>query len=171
MDTNLEKKIDNRRNHRFAAGVVLIVFGGASLLQRWLDIGNIIVLILGLGMLAWGSISHRTGWIIPGGVLTGIGLGILAQEGHWFFPLADQNGVFLICFAIGWFLITLLSSLFTCTQWWALIPGGIMAVIGSSILVTNGAVRWEDLNLVYAIILLSAGLFLLAYKGRSKKDE
>jgi cytochrome c oxidase subunit IV len=93
------------------------------------------------------------------------------MEGRWFFPLADQNGVFLICFAFGWFLITVLTALFTCTQWWALIPGGIMALIGGGILVTNGTVRWEDLNLVYAVILISIGLVLLAYKGRAKKNE
>jgi hypothetical protein len=171
MDTNLEKKIDNRRNHRIAAGVILIVFGAAALLQTWLDIGNYIILALGLGMLVWGSLSHRTGWIIPGGVLAGIGLGILAEEGRWFFAAADQSGVFLLCFAVGWFLITLLTTLFTSTQWWALIPGGIMAVIGGSILATNGGVRWEDLNIVYAVLLLGIGLFLIAYKGRPRKDQ
>ena len=101
----------------------------------------------------------------------GIREGILAEEGHWFFATVDQSGVFLVCFALGWFLITLLTGLFTRTQWWALIPGGIMAVIGGSILVTNGTLRWQDLNLVYAILLLFIGLFLIAYKGRPKKIE
>ena len=171
MNSTLEKKIDNRRNHRISAGVILIILGTVSLLQRWLDIGNYIVLVLGLGMLVWGSVSQRTGWIIPGGVLTGIGLGILAMEGHWLFPGADQDGVFLVCFAFGWLLITLLTALFTRTQWWALIPGGIMTLIGGGMLVTNGAIRWEDLNLVYAIILFSIGLFLLTYNGRPRKNE
>jgi hypothetical protein len=171
MDPALEKRTNNHSNHRIAAGVILIIFGVAFLLQLWLDIRDYIILSLGLGMLVWGSVSRRTGWIIPGGVLTGIGLGILALQGHWFFPLADQNGVFLICFALGWFLITVLTALFTSTQWWALIPTGIMAVIGSGLLAVNGAVRWEDLNLVYAILLLITGLFLLVYKGRSKKNE
>ena len=171
MDTNLEKKINNRRNHRIAGGVILIVFGLATLLQRWLDIGNYIVLLLGISMLVWGSVSRRTGWIIPGGVLTGIGLGILAMEGPWKFASEGQNGIFLICFAFGWFLITLLTAIFTCAQWWALIPGGIMAVLGGSILVTNGAIRWMDLNLVYAVILIVIGLILLVYRGRPKKNE
>ncbi len=171
MDSNLEKKIDNRRNHRIAAGVILIIFGVASLLQRWLDIGNYIILLLGLGMLVWGSISRRTGWIIPGGVLTGIGLGILATESGWIFPLADQDGVFLLCFALGWFLITLLTAIFTSIQWWALIPGSIMTLIGAGILATNGVVRWADLNLVYAVILIVVGLVIITYKGRSKKNE
>jgi hypothetical protein len=170
MNRQLEKKTNHPGTHRIAAGVILILFGVASLLQRWLDIGNYIVLLLGLGMLAWGSVSRRTGWIIPGGVLTGIGLGILAMEGRWLFPVADQDGIFLVCFAFGWFLIALFTALFTSTQWWALIPGGIMALIGASSLVTNGLVRWDDLNLVYAILLISIGLFLVAYQGRPKKE-
>lgn len=170
MDSILEKKINNHSNIHLAGGAFLIILGAATLLQRWLEIGNYIVLLIGLGMLILGSISHRTGWIIPGSVLTGIGLGILAMEGGWLFPVADQNGVFLICFAFGWFLITLLTALFTRTQWWAIIPGGIMALIGGGILVTNGTAGWEELNLVYAIILISLGLVLLAYKGRPKKN-
>ena len=171
MDTNLEKKINNRRSHRIAGGVILILFGMATLLQRWFDIGNYAVLLLGLGMLGWGSVSRRTGWIIPGGVLSGIGLGILAMEGPWRLPIENQNGLFLLCFALGWFLITILTTIFTCTQWWALIPGGIMALIGGSILVTNGTVRWMDLNLVYAIILIVVGLILLVTRSRSRKND
>jgi len=171
MDTNLEKKINNRRSHRIAGGVILILFGMATLLQHWFDIGNYVVLLLGLGMLGWGSVSRRTGWIIPGSVLSGIGLGILAMESPWRFPIENQNGLFLLCFALGWFLITILTAIFTCTQWWALIPGGIMALIGGSILVTNGAVRWLDLNLVYALILIVVGLILLVTRGRSRKND
>ena len=171
MEPNYENKINRRRNHRIVAGVILVLFGLATLLQRWLDIGNYIVIVLGAGMLVWGSVTHRSGWIIPGGVLSGIGLGILAMQGPWQIPIADQNGVFLLCFAMGWFLITLLTALFTCTQWWALIPGGIMALIGGSILVTNGAIRWMDLNLVYAFILIVIGLILLVFRGREKNNS
>jgi hypothetical protein len=171
MDTDLEKKINTRRNHRIAGGVVLIILGAATLLQRWFDIGSFIVLLLGLFMLVWGSASRRTGWIIPGGVLTGIGMGILAVEGPWQFPTVDQNGIFLLCFALGWFLIATLTAISTCTQWWALIPGGIMTLIGGGILVTNRAFRWEDFNPVYAVALISIGLFLILRKSRPKKDE
>jgi hypothetical protein len=109
--------------------------------------------------------------IIPGGVLTGIGLGILAIQGPWHFPVEGQNAIFLLCFALGWFLITILTALFTCTQWWALIPGGIMALIGCTILVTNGAFHWMDINLVYAAILIVIGLILLVYRGRPKNND
>ena len=114
MEPITEKKITRRHNSRIAAGIILIVFGAATLLQRWLDIGNYIVLLLGLGMLIWGSLSHKTGLIIP---------------------------------------------------------GGIMALIGGTILVTNGAFRWMDLNLVYAAILIVVGLILLVFRGGTKKNS
>jgi len=170
MNPDLENKLNNRRNHRIAGGIILIIYGAAILMQRWLDIGDFIVLLLGLSMLVWGSVSRRTGWIIPGGVLTGIGLGILAFESPWFFPSADQNGVFLLCFAFGWFLITILTALFTCTQWWALVPGGIMALIGGGILLTDGVIRAADFNLIYAVLLIVVGLVLLLYGARKKND-
>lgn len=171
MDFNSENKINHRRSRRITAGVLLVLLGAACLLQHWLDIGNYIVLLLGLGMLIWGSIFHRTGLIIPGGVLTGIGLGILAMQSPWQIPATDQSGIFLFCFALGWFLITLLTALLTCTQWWALIPGGIMAVIGGGILVTNGDMPWMNLNLVFAAILIFTGLVLLVYRGKPRQND
>jgi hypothetical protein len=46
-----------------------------------------------------------------------------------------------------------------------------MAVIGGSILVTDGAIRWMDLNLVYAVILIVIGLVLLVFRSRPKKNS
>ncbi len=169
MNPGFQNKNNHHRTHGIAAGVLLILFGVAALFQRWFDIGMYAVALIGSAMLIWGSISHRTGWIIPGGVLSGVGLGILVMNGPWKFPGQDQNGIFLLCFAMGWFLITLLTALFTCTQWWALIPGGIMAFLGGTILVTNGTIRWVDLNLVYAVILILLGLTLLVYRSRPAK--
>ena len=95
-----------------------------------------LVLAAGVGMLALGSLLRKTAWIIPGGVLSGIGLGIVLSEGPWKFPVARQSGLFLLCFALGWFLITLLSRFTTSrTQWWALVPGGIMTALGCIILI------------------------------------
>ena len=172
MDTNLEPKNTNRHNPRLVAGIILILIGTVNLLQRWLDIGSYVTLLLGIGMLVLGSATHKRGWIIPGGVLTGIGLGIAISEGPWRIPGLDHSGLFLLCFAVGWFLITALSALFTdCTMWWALIPGGIMAVLGITMLVTRGNVRGEDLNLLFAAILMVIGVTLIATRGRVKKSN
>jgi len=46
MEPISEKKTYRRHNSRIVAGVILIVFGAATLLQRWLDIGQLYVLLL-----------------------------------------------------------------------------------------------------------------------------
>jgi len=171
MEPDINKHSSKQLDRRLTGGVLLILLGGAVLLQRWFNIGMYMALLLGSLLLAWGCLARRKGLIIPGGVLTGIGLGILALEGPWQIPAELESGVFLLCFACGWFLIALLTALFTCTQWWALIPGSIMAVIGGSILVTHGAIHWEDLNLVYAAALICVGLVLIVYRGRSSRNE
>ena len=171
MKADRENRPYNRRIHRLAGGIVLILLGLTALLARWFDIGSSMVLLIGLAMLVWGAASRRTGWIIPGGVLTGIGLGILALQGPWGIPGPVQNGVFLLCFAFGWFLIAALSAIFSCVQWWALIPGGIMAALGGSILVTHGAIRPEDMNLIYAALLIALGLGLLIYGARPRSSQ
>ena len=171
MQPTSENRTTRRHNGRLVAGIILVLIGAATLLQRWLDIGNYIVLLIGAALLLWGSVSRKTGLIIPGGVMSGIGLGILAMQAPWHFPVEAQSGIFLVCFAMGWFLITLLTSLFTCTQWWPLIPGGIMALIGGAILVTNGAIPWLDLNVVYAVVLIVVGVVLLVFHGKSKKND
>jgi len=170
METAPETKPTHRRRSGLVTGIVLILIGTAVLLQTWLDLDRYLVLLLGVAFLAWGALSHRTGLLIPGGVLTGIGLGVLVEAYPRILQGADPNGAFLLCFAAGWFLITLLSALFTCTQWWALIPGGIMAAIGGALIATRGGIRGQDLNLVYAGLLIAAGLALLASHARSRKD-
>ncbi len=169
MDPRPEEKRAHLPSRQLVGGIFLILIGLAILLGHWFDLGAYTVLLLGSAMLVWGCLSHRTGWIIPGGVLSGIGLGILALEGPWKIPPVDDSAVFLLCFSFGWFLITLLTALYTCTQWWALIPGGIMAVLGGTLLVTNGNLPWADFNLIYAAILILIGLSLLIYRGRGAK--
>ena len=161
------------RPQRVAGGVILILAGITLLLARFLDIGMFLVLLLGAAMLVWGAISRTVGWIIPGGVLSGIGLGILALEGP--FKLADladvpRGGVFMLCFALGWFLITLISRLVGCeTMWWALIPGGIMAVIGGAMLLGGAWLKLLELsNLLWPAALILVGLALIFRTRRNQ---
>jgi hypothetical protein len=100
--------------------------------------GLYLALAAGMTMLLLGALLHKNAWIIPGGVLSGIGLGIVLLEGPWAVPEVRQSGLFLICFALGWFSITLLSRLTTRkTQWWALLPGGIMVLLGVAIMLQS----------------------------------
>jgi hypothetical protein len=126
---------------------------------------------LGALFLLLGIVQREAGWIIPGGILSGIGLGIVLNEGPFnLFPGLEDGGVFMLSFAAGWGLITLLTAVFTKeTHWWALIPGGIMALIGAAVLwgglFANGL---ELLGTLWPLALIIIGLAILLNARREK---
>jgi hypothetical protein len=152
------------RRNDMGGGVALVAIGLFLLVARFLDIGQIFLLLLGGGFLAWGIATRTAGLLIPGGILSGIGLGVLLMEGPFGSVSGDaEGGVFLLSFALGWFSITALSALFTRdTQWWAVIPGTIMALIGTGVLVGGAALTvLEFVGDYWPVALILVGLYLL----------
>ncbi len=158
---------------RWVGGVVLIAIGllllAEQVLGRYLgEMRGLFVLpALGIVFLAWGSVSRKVGLLIPGGILSGLGLGAILVQG----PLANfseeaTGGVFLLCFASGWLLITIFSALFArCTVLWPLIPGGIMALIGDGLLAgAEGLVALTFLNNAWPVALIAVGLYMILWR-------
>jgi hypothetical protein len=118
---------------------------------------------LGLIFLVWGIGARTVGLLVPGGILSGIGFGVFLVGG----PLSGigdpvTGGVFMLCFALGWALITLLSPLAGKLHWWPLIPGGVMALFGGALLA--GSAGLQALNLVgkaWPLALIAGGLYLI----------
>ena len=166
-----QEKKQSRPAGRIFGGSLMILFGLGLLVSRFVDLGVWLVLVPGLVMLAWGIFTRDSGWMIPAGVLNGIGLGILALEGPWSLVTGEmQTGaVFLLSFAIGWFSIPLFSRLFTRDRHlWALIPGGIMAFIGGAILLGDQGLRvLEFIGYLFPAALIIVGLLILFKKNRS----
>ncbi len=159
------------------AGVGLIVIGlfilAAQFVQaEWL--GLLFLPMLGLVFLIWGSIARSVGLLIPGGILSGLGLGVFLIEGA--IPgLEDvaMGGVFFLSFALGWGLITLLSAVFTDrVHWWPLIPGGILALVGGMLLVGGTALEVLDfIGRWWPVGLIGLGLWLLVQRmGANETD-
>jgi hypothetical protein len=158
-------------------GLILLAIGVLALIGQfaafdWLD--NLAIFFLaGLGalFLLMGITQREAGWMIPGGILSCIGWGIVAIEGPFnLFSCLDDGGVFMLAFAAGWVLITLLTAVFTDeTHWWALIPGGIMALIGATVL-WGGAFEstLELLAKLWPLALIIAGLVILWNARREK---
>jgi hypothetical protein len=160
---------------KWTAGTLLIVIGLLALVGQLLptpELGLFIVPALASIFLVWGIFSRQVGLLIPGGVLGGIGLGILLNR--WLYGEVEAGGTesaatFLLAFAAGWGLITLLSALFTeKTHWWPLIPGGILAVIGAGLWmggVAQQLLRW--VGLIWPILLIAAGVYLLLRRANA----
>jgi hypothetical protein len=165
------------RQSNIGAGLVLVGIGLVVFLANRLELGGFLFPLLGGGFLLWGILDRSAGPLIPGGILNGIGLGIALKSQFGQFMSEDHTGgLFLLGFAAGWFSITLLSIIFTDDpQWWPLIPGGIMAVIGGA--VALGGV-WLDLlslimsgvGAVWPLGLIALGVFLL-WRQRAAREE
>lgn len=168
----------NKKHDGFVGGLILISIGVIALLAQvadfaeWENFGISFVLLLGLAFLAWGIISRQVGPMIPGGILSGIGLGIVLLVNN-FVPVGiEDGGIFLIVFGLGWALITILSVLFTNDpQWWPLIPGGIIGFVGLAVsfggLFMNVLVAAAQF---WPVVLIAIGLYVL-WSARKPKEK
>ena len=159
----------NRRG-ALVSGALLIAIGLLVLLVQNVQaetLGLLFLPALGSLFLIAGIVGRQVGFLIPGGILTGIGLGaIFTQNPALAATQTAQGGVFFIGFALGWFLITVLSKLFAHdTQWWALIPGAIMALIGGALMLDGAALNvLEFVGRWWPLILVALGLVIITQR-------
>ncbi len=166
------KRVRRDRRGRIVAGISLVTIGLLTLVMQFgepINLGQYFLNVLGLIFLIWGLTTDLFGLLIPGGILSGLGLGTYLVSG----PLSGLEGqatgaVFLLSFAAGWVLITLLS-IFTREglQWWPFIPGGIMAAIGAALLAGGAALEilsW--LGRGWPLGLVIAGLYLILKRSQ-----
>ncbi len=131
-----------RPAHRRYAAMNLVLVGGLAgllALTFLVDALNpgLLLLLLGLFWLRRGVESCNSLLLVPGGLLSGVGLGYVLLAP----PLHIASGdlavsIFLFASALGWVSISLLSKLFTrSTIWWPLIPAGMMVLTSLALLI------------------------------------
>ena len=155
--------------------MVIISIGLFFLLAQVVpDIGRWIPLLIGLIFLAAFLPKREYGFLIPGCIVSGVGVGVILAgvvDDPW------SGAVVLLSIAGGFIAIWVVSVLIRRVDqgwprgssrdaaqalWWPLIPGGILALIGLIVLVEDGfesdLLRWWPLLLIGAgiIVLLSA---------------
>jgi hypothetical protein len=163
-ETNVTKdtKAISLRSGRLVGGALLILFGILILGAKAFDLDMMLVAFPGLAMLLLGIVTRNSGWLIPAGILNGISLAILATEQFNLSAQIDIPIIFLLCFAVGWFSIPLFSMIFTRDRHlWALIPGGVMAVIGGTMaggIENLEILSWFNYLVPAALILVGLGL-------------
>lgn len=158
--------------HNLATGLVLVVLGAGLLLFQIFDLPMFFPIVLGCIFLAAGIIKRSAGLLIPGGIISGVGLATLATTQNWLFPMGstEAGGLFLVLFSMGWFSIALLSKLFTAeTQTWALIPGAILAAIGGLVLMGERGITVLKLVGTYwplVLVVIGAAILIGWWKER-----
>lgn len=160
-------------------GLILLFVGIVALIGQFVPdawgelFGTFLLLGLGLVFIVLGIITRESGWFIPGGILTGLGMGIgLITSSLGNRLSGDEGGWFLLAFAAGWLLIPLMSAIFTHDKhWWALIPAGIIGLVGLAVLyggVFMNALEW--VGKLWPVALIVAGALLL-WKVRRSPDK
>jgi hypothetical protein len=136
------------------AGVGLFFLAG----QLEPDIGRFVPLFIGLALLAVFVINREYGFLVPGSLLTGVGVGIIlgaAASGD------AESGVMMLAIAGGFLGIWVLGSIYRVPQnhWWPLIPGGILTLIG---LVQLSRTEVSGAVTLWPVILIIVGALVLA---------
>jgi len=121
------------------------------------DIGRFVTLFIGLALLAVFVIRREYGFLVPGSILTGVGIGIaldVAATG------VAESGVMMLSLAGGFLGIWVLGSVYRLPQnhWWPLIPGGILTLIG---LVQLTRAEVEGALSLWPVILIIVGALVL----------
>lgn len=144
------------------AGIGLFFLAG----QIEPDIGRFATMFIGLALLAVFVITREYGFLVPGSILTGIGIGIVldtAASGQ------AESGVMMLSLAGGFLGIWVIGSIYRLSQnhWWPLIPGGILTIIG---LVQISETDVAETLRLWPILLIVLGAFLLA-KAITRRDR
>lgn len=150
-----------------AAGLILLGVGAALLLVTLtdVDLGRWVVLIVGLAFGVAYVATRRYGLLVPAGVVTGLGAGIVLDAS------GVGDGVVPLGLGLGFLSIAVIHLLSGDVRdggwWWPLIPGGILTVVGGSQLAAI-----EDVGrFVAPAVLIALGLLLLVRSvGRAKDD-
>jgi len=148
---------------RMAVAVILIVVGVVGLAAQVFDLtanmGGWIVMLIGVGFLVAFAFTRHYGYLVPGGIMTGLGAGIIASEN---LAVTDEQtgGVIVLGLGLGFLSIWVIGAIAHVDRhhWWPIIPGGILAVVGAALLIGGQAV---DLLDYWGVVIIVIGLFVL----------
>lgn len=140
-NANSSKK-NSRQGIVYFAGIIMVTVGVMVLADQFLKTGWLLlalVPIFGIFFLVEAVRVRKLGYLIAGGLLTGAGLGGFVGFSSLFSrPNVYHNiGWLLVCFALGWVMITTMSRItLEKPVYWPLVPGGIIFSFGLTFLFT-----------------------------------
>ncbi len=143
--------------------VILIVIGIAGFIlqatEGRVDVGGIIVLLIGLGLLGAFAYTRQYGYLIPGGIMTGLGAGIALQDLQ-VMSAESSGGVIVLGLGLGFLSIWVIGGVVRVAQhhWWPIIPGGILTAIGALLIIGSEAQGVLD---YWYIVLIAVGVVVL----------
>lgn len=154
----------NSRN--LAPGLVLIGLGVVFFLVQLTGVGaEAIVAVIGGAFLVAYAATRQYGFLVPGGILTGLGLGVI-----WETQLTSgEGGEVVIGLGLGFIAIYVIDVLVRRSEalWWPIIPGGILTAIGVLIETEQGGLL-AGMQWVWPVVLIAVGAIVLVMQVRAR---
>jgi hypothetical protein len=158
------------RDQLVFAAVLILVGVGALVMQvaeQEQVAGGGVVALIGIGLLGAFAYTRAYGYLIPGSIMTGLGIAIAVAE---VVKATDEGegGVIVLGLGLGFIGIWVISSIAQLSEhhWWPLIPGGILTAIGGALLIGGQAVQLLD---YWGVILVAIGLVVLWQAMRTRR--
>jgi hypothetical protein len=148
-----------RYDGRIVIGVVLIAIGLSLLATDVLALGDGVVIVsIGAVLLAAYALTRRYGFLVPGMILVGAGIGTGVQDAGY-----DESGGFVAVYAGAGFLGIWVLDLFARgpSRWWPLVPGSILLLFGVAT-VTKGTPAGALVEQLWPLALVAAGIVIVA---------
>jgi|ERR1700693_2390045 len=158
-----------RRSRSFVGPVILIVIGLGALVSNlggdWFA-AAFVPLAIGIAFLAAYAASPKYGYLVPGGILIGIGAGLLAASLYRVTD-TDTGAYAAIGGGIGFLLIYALDFLVSASaaRWWPVIPGSLMVMAGAG-MVSGNRELIRQLGLWSPVLLIALGVVILLARFR-----
>ena len=145
-------------------GAIFVTIGTVLLAVQLFGLeGDIVVLLIGLGFAVGYAATRTYGLLIPAGILTGLGSGILLEN---YYPRMAEPVV--LGLGLGFLAIYMVDALVTgatgMARWWPLIPGGILTTVAAA----QGAFGSQGATAVemwWPVVLILISAFLLLRKS------
>jgi hypothetical protein len=147
-----------------APGLILIALGALFFIVQLTGLGGeAVVAVIGGAFLVAYAFTRQYGFLVPGGIMTGLGLGILWQS-H---ATPDAGGVVIIGLGVGFLSVYVIDLLVrgASALWWPIIPGGILTTIGVLAEVDRVEILAE-LEWAWPVILIAIGVIVLLTQMR-----
>lgn len=168
----IQEHPEHHINGRLFGGLALIVVGLLVLLANTTQselLGLLFMPGLGIALLAYGLYTREYGFIVPGSIVTGLGIGILLAVSVLTLEGTGTAGVILLGLASGFLAISVLSPYVGQRFFsWPLIPAVITGLIGVMLLI--GGVMLDVLAFLtntWPIFLVAAGLIVIFWPRRT----
>jgi hypothetical protein len=139
-------------------GMVLVTIGVALLLAQLApQLGQYIVLVVGLGLLAIFAFTRAYGALVGGAIVTGVGAGVAIAAS----TTGDISGAAVVLsLGLGFVAIWATSYLLRMAErhWWPLVPGAILVSIGGALLLGGAA---PNLIALWPLALIALGVLVI----------